>query len=383
MSVFLLNYRFFLCIILRILKKAVYFFKKYGNNYNMIYKRVFIESFGYALPKKVLTTCEIEDRLAPLYKRLRLPYGRLEQFSGIKERRYWENGIMPSDASIQAAQNAFQKASYIKRSDIGCILHTSVCRDFLEPATSNLVHDSLGLREDCTVYDISNACLGFLNGIITVADKIELGHIDAGIVVTGENGKPVLDTTINKLINDTTLSRKEVKKYIASLTLGSGAAAAILCGEKLSTKGHRLLGGVVNSSTKHNNLCRSTPDKGIFSGEEVIMNTDSEGVLINGCNLAKKTWALLRKELSWAADSADRYFCHQIGTAHKNMLFKTLGIKETNDFSTVEFLGNVGSASLPITVAMGEEKGIVKKDDTVALLGIGSGLNCIMLGVNW
>lgn len=349
----------------------------------MLYKNVFIESFGYALPEKVITTKEIEEKLAPLYERFNLPYGRLEQFSGIKERRFWENGIMPSDASIQAAKNAFKKAPNIDKKDIGCVLHTSVCRDFLEPATSNIVHDSLELREDCMVYDISNACLGFLNGIIAIADKIELGHIEAGLVVAGENGKPVLDTTIKTLISDPDLSRRDIKKYVASLTLGSGAAAAILCNKDLTKNGHRLVGGVVNSSTKHNDLCRSTPDKGIFCGEDVLMHTDSEGVLINGCSLAEKTWELFKKELNWDNSNVDRYFCHQIGSTHKNMLHKALNISDPKDFSTVEFLGNVGSASLPITISMGDEKGIVKKDDIVALLGIGSGLNCIMLGVKW
>ena len=127
----------------------------------MRYNNVYIESLGYALPENVLTTVEIEDKLKPLYERLKLPYGRLEQMSGIKERRYWSNGTMPSDVSTIAAKSALKKAPHIDKADIGCILHTSVSRDFLEPASANVVHDSLGLRDDCIVYDISNACLGF------------------------------------------------------------------------------------------------------------------------------------------------------------------------------------------------------------------------------
>jgi len=78
-----------------------------------------------------------------------------------------------------------------------------------------------------------------------------------------------------------------------------------------------------------------------------------------------------------------RVFCHQVGSAHRKMLYKTLGLDIKKDFSTLEYLGNTGSASLPITMAIGIEKELVKKRDKIAMLGIGSGLNCVVLGVEW
>ena len=50
---------------------------------------------------------------------------------------------------------------------------------------------------------------------------------------------------------------------------------------------------------------------------------------------------------------------------------------------TFEFLGNVGTVSLPITAAIASERGFLERGDRVGLLGIGSGLNCVMLGVEW
>ena len=43
----------------------------------------------------------------------------------------------------------------------------------------------------------------------------------------------------------------------------------------------------------------------------------------------------------------------------------------------------MGAAALPLTTAIGIERGYVRPGDNVALLGIGSGLNCMMLGVVW
>jgi len=39
----------------------------------------------------------------------------------------------------------------------------------MEPASATLVHKALQLGADAAVFDISNACLGFLNGIVTLA----------------------------------------------------------------------------------------------------------------------------------------------------------------------------------------------------------------------
>jgi acyl-CoA:acyl-CoA alkyltransferase len=43
----------------------------------------------------------------------------------------------------------------------------------------------------------------------------------------------------------------------------------------------------------------------------------------------------------------------------------------------------VGTVSLPITAAIAHERGFLAPGDTVGFLGIGSGLNCLMLGIEW
>ena len=58
-------------------------------------------------------------------------------------------------------------------------------------------------------------------------------------------------------------------------------------------------------------------------------------------------------------------------------------LKPSSDFTTVETLGNTGSVALPITMARGVESGHLQKDDRVAMLGIGSGINSVMLAVDW
>lgn len=75
--------------------------------------------------------------------------------------------------------------------------------------------------------------------------------------------------------------------------------------------------------------------------------------------------------------------CHQVGRAHRRLLFETLGLDERIDYSTVEYLGNTGAVALPMTAAIGIENGHLQSNDRLALLGIGSGINVIMLGIEW
>jgi 3-oxoacyl-[acyl-carrier-protein] synthase-3 len=348
----------------------------------MRYSTVCIESIGYELPKHVVTSAEIEARLSPLYNRLQLPYGRLELMSGIRERRFWEDGVKPSEVAAAAGRKALDEAG-LSGKDIECVLHCSVSRDFLEPATASVVHERLKISPKAMLFDISNACLGMLNGMVSLANMIELGQIKRGLLVAGENGKPLVETTVQQLLVDPTMTRKKFKDAFASLTIGSGAAAIVMTHASVSKTGHALAGGVVRTDSEQNYLCRGSADTGLDADSRPEMSTQSEELLHRGCELAGRTWLDFKNELGWSDKDVTKTFCHQVGIAHRRLLFETLKLDPAIDYPTVEFLGNMGSVSLPITMALSIEAGNVKRSDKLALLGIGSGLNCLMLGLEW
>ena len=64
-------------------------------------------------------------------------------------------------------------------------------------------------------------------------------------------------------------------------------------------------------------------------------------------------------------------------------MLEALGLDARNDFSTLEWLGNTGSVALPITMACGLQQGFVAPGEHVGMLGIGSGINCLMIAVDW
>ena len=343
----------------------------------MRYQHVCLESLGYSLPDEIVTSDDIERRLAPLYQRLRLPEGRLELMSGIRERRLWPRGTKPSDHSIVSGRRAIETAE-IQPQKIGCLIHGSVCRDQLEPATACRVHDALGLTPDCLVYDVSNACLGLLNGILQVANLIELGQIEAGLVVGTEDSRALLESTIAALNADQSLTRDTVKPAFASLTIGSASGAILLVHESLSRSGNRLIGGAARAHTAHHELCA-----GGLEAEGMLMQTDSERLLAEGLAAGAATFERFLAEVHWTRDHLHKSICHQVGGTHRRLMLESLGLSSERDYATFPWLGNTGSVALPVTLALAVENRFIGSGERVALLGIGSGINCVMLGLEW
>lgn len=352
------------------------------------YQRVFLTAIGYELGQVVVSSTELEERLSPVYQQLQLQLGQLEAWTGISERRWWQHGVSLSQASILAAKKVLKKAAFDPK-DLGALVYGGVCREYFEPATACAVADGIGLRGGAFVYDLSNACLGVLNGIIDVANRIELGQIRAGLVVSAESAREINEIAMHRLLKGCDM--QEFAHSIATFTGGSGAVAVLLTDGSFalpshsSPKPHRLLGAVSETAPEFHPLCRwgvktAEPKTGL---QEQFMKTDAVAVMKNGVQLGLRTWSLLLKHTGWKPDMIDRVVCHQVGQGHQESILQTLRIPKEADFTTFRFLGNMGTAALPITAAIAEERGVLRNGQRVAFLGIGSGLTCLMMALEW
>src|SRR3989338_7631532 len=339
----------------------------------MKYTKVFIDAIGYALAPNVLTPSELEKRIPPMLDPLHIPLGQLEAPTGIRERRWWSPASPPSEGAARAAGKALVQAD-ITAGDLGALIYAGVCREHSEPATAAAVAHKLGVKPATAVFDISNACLGVLNGILDIANRIELGQIKAGMVVSCESSREINDSMIASMLVDR--SFENFRLSLATLTGGSGAVAVVLTDGSFpgGHKKHKLLGGVCRSACEHHELSIWHRDH---------MSTDATAVLKHGVALGQETWAALLAELGMKAEEFSKVICHQVGGAHKKNVLEALGIPVEKDFSTYEYLGNMGTVALPAAAAIAEEREFLAPGDNTAFLGIGSGLNTIMLGVKW
>jgi 3-oxoacyl-[acyl-carrier-protein] synthase-3 len=346
----------------------------------MRYTKVYLDTINYELPPNVVTSDDLEKRLAPVYEALHFQAGQLEAITGIRERRFWDSDFKMHHGAIKAGHKALA-ATGLAPADIDMLIYGGVCRDNLEPATACAVASGLGLDGRAQVYDVSNACLGILTGMVQVANAIELGQVRSGMIVSCESARQIIDITIDRMLD--TLDMEVFKKTIATLTGGSGAVAVILSDGSLTGTGHRVLGGASRSAAEHHELCVWGPDTGIPASGLHSMETDSVAVLQNGVVLGLETFKAFRQNLDLDPDQPDKVICHQVGATHQRNILDAIGIDSSRDFTTFKFLGNIGTVSLPLTAAIAAEREFLAPNDLVGFLGIGSGLNCLMLGVEW
>ncbi|MHB0995956.1 MAG: 3-oxoacyl-ACP synthase III, partial [Elusimicrobiales bacterium] len=191
----------------------------------MKYSKVYIDAIGYELGPVVVTSSELEKRVLPMLEALRIPQGQLEALTGIRERRWWEPGFALSEGAARAGRKALA-ASGLRPSDLGALVYAGVCREHSEPATAAAVAALLGTGPETAVYDVSNACLGVQNGILDVANRIELGQIKAGLVVSCESSREINESMIAEMLRDR--SFENFRLSIATLTGGSGAVGVVL-----------------------------------------------------------------------------------------------------------------------------------------------------------
>ena len=260
-----------------------------------LFKNVSMAGIAHLDAPLVISSNEIEEKLASTMTRLGIRQGLLQSLSGIKERRFWEKEVQPSDVATKAAELALEKAG-LSSGEIGALINTSVCRDYIEPSTACLVHGNLNLDPSCLNYDLGNACLGFMNGMDAAAQMIENGAIEHALIVDGESSRFPIAQTIERL-SDPECTEQDFRAQFATLTLGSGAAAMILSRRKDNDGLPQYKGGVSCAATEYNRICLGQPDK---------MITDTKELLIRGLELAAKTFAQAKRNPAMGVSSFGR-----------------------------------------------------------------------------
>jgi 3-oxoacyl-[acyl-carrier-protein] synthase III len=336
------------------------------------FDEVSIASISHVDAPVRVTSAQLDAALAETYARLGMPSSLLEGLTGVRARRFWEPGTRPSDGATLAGRKAIEAAG-VDASRIGLLVNTSVCRDYVEPSVACFVHANLGLSGSCLNFDVTNACLGFLDGMVIAGNMIERRQIDFALVVDAESSREVVESTVERM-RRADCDHRTMRDQLATLTVGSGAVAMVLARSDLSPRGHRFLGGVSVADTRHNQLCRGTAGEGL---------TDTRNLLLHGVELAARTWAQGQAELGWQGDSVDLFALHQVSALHTQELSAALGFPLAKTLLVYPEFGNIGPASVPLVLSKAVEAERLAQGDRVVLGGIGSGLNCSAMGVTW
>lgn len=316
----------------------------------------------------VVTSEEFDQRLEATYQRTHMRAGMLAKLAGIRERRWWPDGTTFVDGAIEAGAKAIAEAG-VDPARIGLMINTSVSREHLEPSIAVRIHSELGMPSSCLNFDLTNACLGFVNGMQLAATMIDAGQIDYALIVDGEGSRPAQEAALRRL-SGPDATAEDLQREFATLTLGSGAAAMVLGRASDHPEGHRIVGGASRAATQHHELCIGDYEK---------MSTDTKGLLLAGMQLAGDLWKDAAQEFDWS--DMDCYVVHQVSTVHTGHTAQALGLPQDRIPLTFPTFGNIGPAAVAVTLAKQVES--LTPGDRVLMMGIGSGLNMTCLELTW
>jgi len=330
------------------------------------YDSVFIDKIRYKLPPKAIESSRLSKIAIRVLKSAGfvVPEGFIYTYTGIESRRVWPKGTN----LIKECQNlAEQCLEHKTREDFLSWRYCSLTKPFLEPATIAAVMSGISQSREAEGFDISNACLGIADGLVSVANDIELGRTNCGLVIGFEDSRRLILNTLQYLQAHYVEKRdkRDFREMVASLTLGSSAVAISLNREQGICS---LVGFYGQNDVTNSHLC-----VGGFEGNRLLVRTNAPALQEEGIPLVRDT---IRKGLEYVGwDKVNVVITHQVGKKHQEAVVQELsGIADNCNFTTYSELGNMGSNSMPITLAMAIEQGIIQQGYRVALLPFASGL---------
>ncbi len=283
--------------------------------------------------------------------------------TGISERRMagWEpTWYMGTQASLKAIENAG-----ISPSDIGLIISSTVTADFLTPSMSSIIQDKTG-AVNAAAFDLNAACTGFIYALDTARRFLE----------TDDDMKYVL------VVANESLSRFiDFKDRGSCILFGDGAAAAVV--EK---SGKLYASHLASEGSGAGYLCA----RSLQVAPEVKVEKDFDDgftdnpihkLYQNGKEVYKFATAVLPKSFEIISEKSgvkkediDWFIPHQANIRIIETAAKKLGVSMDKFIVTLDHYGNTSSASIPLALCEGVEKGMIKRGQKLALIGFGAGL---------
>ncbi|HEV7731500.1 MAG TPA: ketoacyl-ACP synthase III [Candidatus Binatia bacterium] len=341
--------------------------------------RTRITGVGVDLPEQVVTTAEVEERAG--LPALGFANGWLERVTGVRERRWAAPDVRPSDLAGAAARRALDAAG-VAADTVDTLLFCGITRDFIEPATSNVVQALVGAT-NARVFDLTNACNGVIDGLDVADALIQSGKARRVLITTGERA------TIS--INWRARTPDEVMQSVAGLVVGDGGGALLVEPSDDPDRGFRervvrsdgshwalAVGGRFRPTTQACEICGSTVDlRFLCHGRELFEV---------GLAMMPPTMAAAMERTGWGYDDLDLVLCHE---ASKR--FVETGMADLGDgrhpgpkiWSTVERFGNTSTVSLPLAMREALDAGALAPGARVLALGGSSGVSMAAMTLVW
>lgn len=321
---------------------------------------------GY-VPERVVSNCEIENIInqhEPL-----ISGGSIERLFGVKERRFAAEKEQVSDLAATAAKKVLAD---IDPSSIDCLIFAAASSDLIEPATSNIVQEKLGLS--CPTFDVKNACNSFVTALHIANAFIVAGNYKRILIATGERLSHSIKFSLD--------SKEELIQRLAAFSLGDAGAAAII---EASHDEQGLYNQKFITFGQYWRLC-------MLPGGGSLFPHDSSKYYFEGKTMEMRNIFLEKKgniaedclaEAGWTMEEVDHFFMHHVSKNTFDIVSASIGITSERFYNVIETHGNVAAASIPYAMSIAVEKGDLKKGDKVMLIGLAAGISISVQLLIW
>lgn len=325
-----------------------------------------IRDVAVCVPDFHQTVAEIEDHIRLRNPGIALQQGLLERAYGMARRTVAPHDQLPSDLAVQAARRVLDRSG-TRTDEVDLLIFAGVCEDFEEPATAHVVAERLGVR--APVMDVKNACNGVLNALEIADAFIRCGRYDRVLVTTGEL--------------NTRYARWEMPTgsgFATALPSHSGGdlGAALLV--EASTEPGILGSRFLSHSEFWPAAVLTNPY--MHHGRLGAMEIDSELLFSSTVGVESHLVAAL-EEIGVKVGDLSLACLHQPSLPFAQRMCDRLGIPREAMVETFPEHGNVATATIPLQLALAEERGILRRGDTVGLFGFASGVGFGVMALQW
>ena len=291
---------------------------------------------------------------------------------GLKEKRICSQDETVLDLAYQSVDQLVQEGMFsggsLPLDQVDLIIYYGISREYAEPASAVLIQRRLGIP-DAASFDVSNACLGFVDAWGIADAMIASGRVRFALLVGAEHLSNVSKASIEKINQG-----DDHKRHIAALTLSDGASAALVGPKSPGEKAVSLVAGSRKSFSEYSHLCTMEHVK-------APMHTDPAPLFEAALDKFFPMTEMVLNRCEWAIEDIDTFVCHQASIPALKKGANILGVPyEKADVNFSEY-GNMASVAVPFTLSRVIHKHELWRSQKILTVGFGSGLGVGVLAL--
>lgn len=292
--------------------------------------------------------------------------------TGVERKHVVRNGITASDLCLRASEQLLDKLGW-ERDSVDLICNVTQTSDYINHPNVFVLHDKLGLKNDCMSLDLYHGCPGWVIGLSTVASLMSHGSIKRALLLDGDNITSIQygqDREGRPLFGDCgTATALEFDDSASPMFFQTGTNSRD--GEALIRK----KGGFRQPYTLDEYRLEMGMRSGELSTEGVEDLMDGMSVFSFGISTPPKSIKQLCEHYDISLDSVDKLVLHQANKFMVQKIAKKLKVELDRVPFSLRDYGNTTSASIPLTIVSQCAQDYTVRPLKTLACGFGTGLS--------